>query len=303
MLGQRGHLLRVVRIVHWELPDPVRIPLAPQILVKPKETSGEAEELLIRSIYDDERVAFLIEPLGEWKIKHDRGGRTDRYGDALALQFPADITKAIPYFGMGEVNNEVIIYQWKADWEYAPGHYVDDEFPGMVADFYPYSGKAPGEMADGADYGKDGQVWPAVKAFNTSWAAGSPQSDPDLKEKTSVQKLVASGFGQLTSDSNQDGRGKADWVNGWHVVITFPRHQDRYDIRDGWTIPINFAAWHGHHDNRGGQKHISTWSSFVLEQGVLKSSFGWAAAAAVVLGAAEWLVLRRRKKNTAKETA
>jgi hypothetical protein len=48
----------------WELATPVRIPLAPQIIVKPKETSGMPADLVIRSIYDEERVGFLIEPLG-----------------------------------------------------------------------------------------------------------------------------------------------------------------------------------------------------------------------------------------------
>jgi hypothetical protein len=113
---------------------------------------------------------------------------------------------------------------------------------------------------------------------------------------------VASGFGHLTSDSNQDGRGKAAWGHSWHVVITFPQKQDRYEIRNGWTIPIAFAAWHGHHGNRGGQKHISTWSSFVLEQGVLPSSIGLAALTAAVLGAVEWIIFRRRKKATEEES-
>ena len=286
----------------WELAAPVRIPLAPQIIVKPKETSGMPADLIIRSIYDEERVGFLIEPLGEWEMKMTSVGRTDRYGDSLALEIPADVTKPIPYFGMGEVDNEVILYQWKADWEFAPHHDVDEEFPGMVVDFYPYAGKGPGQMVEGADYGKEGQEWPADKVFNTGWAAGSPLSDPDLKEKTSVQKLVASGFGHLTSDSNQDGQGKAEWLNGWHAVITLPRKQDRYEMIPGFTCPIAFAAWHGHHDNRGGQKHISTWSSFVLERTLLPSSIGLAVLTAAVLGAVEWIVFRRRKKATQEET-
>ena len=267
-----------------------------------------SQDLLVRSLFDEERVGFLIDALGEWQMQETpempkQGiGRTDHYGDAFALQFPADITKPIPYFGMGEVDNEVIIYQWKADWEFAPHYDVDEEFPGMAVDFYPYAGKGPGQMVEGADYGKEGQEWPADKVFNTGWAAGSPLSDPELKEKTSVQKLVASGFGLLTSDSNQDGRGKAAWGHSWHVVITFPQKQDRYEIRNGWTIPIAFAAWHGHHGNRGGQKHISTWSSFVLEQGVLPSSIGLAALTAAVLGAVEWIIFRRRKKATEEES-
>ena len=286
----------------WESAEPVRIPLAPQIIVKPRETSGETQDLLVRSIFDDERVGFLIEPLDGWGMKHTSVGRTDHHGDAVALQLTADITKPLPYFGMGEVNNEVIIYQWKSNWEFAPHHDVDEEFPGMVSDFYPYAGKGPGQIVEGADYGQEGQDWPADKVFNTGWAAGSSVSNPELKEKTSVQKMVAGGFGQSTADSNQDGLGKADWVNGWHVVITFPRKQDRYDMVPGVTYPLALAAWHGHHGNRGGQKHISTWSSFVMEQGITGSSIWLAVLTAAVLGAVEWVVFRRRKKATQKES-
>lgn len=292
----------------WAEAQPVRIPLAPQIVVKPRETSGAAQDLVIRSIYDDERAAFLLEALDEWmpgetpEMPKQGTGRTSRYGDGFALQFPADITKPIPYFGMGEVNNEVIIYQWRADWQFAPHYDVDDEFPGMVVDFYPFSGKEPGQMADAADYGKEGTTeWPADKVFNTGWAAGSALSSPDVKEKTPVQKLVASGFGHLTADSKQDGTGEGRWGHTWHVVITFPLKQDRYQIIPGWTIPISFAAWHGHHGDRGGQKHVSTWSSFVLERGVLGSTVSLAALTAIVLGAAEWAIFRRRGKKSAGE--
>ncbi|MAG14606.1 MAG: hypothetical protein CL874_01810 [Dehalococcoidales bacterium] len=288
----------------WGLAEPLRIPLAPQTIVKPKETSETPQDLLVRSLFDEEKVGFLIETLEEWMGKETpempkQGiGRTDRYGDALALEIPADITRPIPYFGMGEMDNEVIIYQWKADWEFAPRYDVDEEFPAMVVDFYPYAGKGPGEMIEGADYGKEGKEWPADKVFNAGWAAGSPLSNPDLKEKTSVEKLVASGFGHLTSDSKQDGRGKAAWGHTWHVVITFPRKQDRYKIQPGWTIPVAFAAWHGHHGNRGGQKHISTWSSFVLERRGLNWQVTLAVAAAAVLGAVEWVIFRRRRGAT-----
>ena len=294
------------RASDWKLADPLRIPLAPQIIVKPKETSGKPQDILVRSLFDEERVGFLIDALGEWQMQETpempkQGiGRTDHYGDGFALQFPADITKPIPYFGMGEVDNEVIIYQWKSDWEFAPHYEVNDEFAGMVVDFYPYAGKGPGQMVEGADYGKEGQEWPADKVFNAGWAAGSPLSNPELKGKTSVQKLVASGFGQSTFDSKQDGIGKADWGHAWHVVITFPREQDRYKLQPGWTCPIAFAAWHGHHGNRGGQKHISTWSSYVLERRVLNSQVAWAVVTAAVLGAVEWVTFRfRRRRETA----
>lgn len=252
----------------WGVAEPLRMPLAPQIIVKPKETSGRPPDLLVRSVHDGERVGFLLESLGEWGEKETNVGRTDRYADAMALQLVADITNPIPYFAMGEVSNEVIIYQWKSEWEFAPHYDVDEEFPGMVVDFYPYAGKGPGQMVEGADYGKEGQERPTDKVFNTGWAAGSPKSNPELKEKTSVEKMVASGLGQLHSDTNQDGRGKAVWESAWHVIITFPREQSRYKIQPGLTCPIAFAAWNGHLGNRGAQKHVSTWSSFVLERRV-----------------------------------
>lgn len=292
----------------WKLAIPLIIPLAPQIIVKPRESSGVSLDLLVRSLYDEERVGFLLEPQGEWlatetpEMPRQGIGRTDHYGDSLALQIPADITQPIPYFGMGEVNNQVIIYQWKSAWQFAPHYDVDEEFKGMWTDFYPYAGKGPGQMVEGRDYGQEGKEWPADKAFNTGWAAGNIVSNPELKEKSPIQKLVATGFSNLTTDANQDGSGQGVWGHNWHVVITFPRKLDRYKIMPGRTTPIAFAAWQGHLGQRGGQKLISAWASFVPEKGVLPSSIALAVVTAVAIGALEWLILRRRRKATTKES-
>jgi hypothetical protein len=116
----------------------------------------------------------------------------------------------------------------------------------MVADWYPYSGRAPGEIAAAADYVKGGD-----RVYVTSWHAGNSLGDRDLQERTPIEKLQAEGFGTLTTlpTDRQDGHGKAEWKDGvWSLVLIVPRAQDRFAFAPGMTIPVAFAAWDGASD-------------------------------------------------------
>jgi hypothetical protein len=168
---------------------------------------------------------------------------------------------------MGEANKPVTIYQWKADWEFAREHDVDEEFPNMAVDWYPFSGRGAGEIPDLADYGKEG----ADKVFHTSWWSGSTLGDPELQARTPVEKLIAEGFGTIrpVEHDRQDASGKGIWKDGvWKVVMSFPRSQEVFTFESGKTVPLAFAAWDGAKRERGGEKSVSTWYFFSLEQPV-----------------------------------
>lgn len=301
------HVLQIPQepgAAEWGEATPIRMPLGPQMIVKPRLYEPSVTQISVRALYDDDRVGFLLEWHESTETQGAGIGRTDRFRDAVAFSFPADATKPIPYFAMGEPHNEVIVYHWKSDWELVSGYDVENEFKGMHADFYPFSGKNPGQIATGADYGSQEKAeWesnPRDKSFNTAWSAGNILADPEARKRASVEKLVASGFGNLTTDSSQDCTARATWGNGWHVVITAPRKQDRFRFRPGLTYPINFAVWDGHAGERGGEKSITTWNSLVLEKRAGAFSFAAAIVAAAVVGAAEWVILRRRRLNNSK---
>lgn len=246
----------------WRDADVLDVPLAPQAVVKPRRYEVGVTLLKVRALYDAERLAVHL----TWRdaVRDMRIGNPGTFRDAVAIEFPGDPANGIPYFAMGEPDKPVVIYQWKADWQFAEARDEDGQYPRMMADWYPFSGQAPGVIAAAGDYGAKGE-----RTFITSWYAGNNLGDRDLQKRTSVEKLVAEGFGTLTSVSGdrQDGSGKASWADGtWSLVLTVPRAQDRFGFQPGVTVPVAFAAWDGTKGERGGEKAVSTWYFLSLEK-------------------------------------
>ncbi|MFQ5933816.1 MAG: ethylbenzene dehydrogenase-related protein, partial [Dehalococcoidia bacterium] len=265
----------------WQSSDMLEVPMAPKAVVKPRTYEAGVKEVRARALYDQERLAFLL----EWS---DAGrevsiGGVDSFRDAVAVEFPSEPANTTPYFGMGELNNPVTIYHWKADWQFARDYDVDEEFPGMAVDWYPFSGRGPGEIPQASDYGKEG----ADRVFHTSWWAGSTLADPVLQARTPVEKLQAEGFGTIrpVESHTQDGLGKGVWKDGgWRTVISIPRTQEKFSFERGTTVPVAFAGWDGASGERGGEKAISTWYFLSLEQPV--GAFVYVNPILVVIGAA-----------------
>ena len=246
----------------WQNADSLDVPLAPQAVVKPRIFEVGIKTLTARALYDAERIAILL----TWRDASSdaRIGGTGAFRDAVAIEFPGDPATGIPYFAMGEPDKPVVIYQWKADWQSAGAGDEDGLYPQMTVDWYPYSGRAPGEIAAAADYAKSGD-----RVYVTSWHAGNSLGDRDLQGRTPIEKLQAEGFGTLTTlpTERQDGRGKAAWKDGvWSLVLIVPRAQDRFAFAPGMTIPVAFAAWDGAKRERGGEKAVSTWYFMSLEK-------------------------------------
>ncbi|MBI2321320.1 MAG: hypothetical protein HYU88_04315 [Chloroflexi bacterium] len=279
----------------WQQAEPVDIELSPQVVVKPRIYEVTATHVLVRALYDAERLALLL----EWSdARRDVGmARGQTFRDAAAVQFPADPTRPLPHFAMGEPGNAVVIYQWKADWELGPAHDVNEEYPGMVVDFYPYAGKAPGAMAEASDYtGPASPPWPAVGAYNPAWWAKNPLADGELKRKTSVEKLTAAGFGSLTHQppEEQDGVGKAAHTGDrWQVVIAVPRRQAAFALGPGDGLPVNFALWDGANRERGGEKAVGSWSFLGLERALDAPALALPPLVTAAVGGALWALVRR----------
>ena len=256
----------------WQQTDVLPVPLAPQAVVKPRLYKTGVTSLTVRALYDGEHLAVLLE-WADTRADAEFAGVAD-FRDAVALEFPANPADGIPYFAMGEPGKPVTIYQWKADWQYGSQFDVSHRFPDMSNDWYPFSGRPAGEIAEIADYRRDG----AEKVFLTSWSAGSLLGDPDLQAKTSVEKLQAEGFGTLTpvEAAAQDAVGHGASKDGlWQVLVTIPRAQGGFVLEPGMTLPLAFAVWDGSSNERGGEKAVSTWYFMSLEQPV-GSAIYWA---------------------------
>jgi DMSO reductase family type II enzyme heme b subunit len=97
--------------VRWEETEPFKIPLTGQIIKRPSLWTPSIESVTVRSLYNGEEIAFLL----EW---NDATNRQDRvFRDAIALQFPVEIPEGPekPYFFMGERGKSVNMWYWKAD--------------------------------------------------------------------------------------------------------------------------------------------------------------------------------------------
>ena len=240
---------------YWEAAAAVEIPLLPQNIVLPRVTEAGVEVVAVRALLDAERIGFLL----EWRdARPDMDlGTVSQYRDAVAIQFPADLSLPTPSILMGQTDNPVIIYHWKSDWQFGPTYDVDEAYPNMHNDWYPFSGVPAGEIPEATDYITGGRP-----EYLTAAAVGNTLADP-LAQKSigPVQKMRAEGFGTIEPDQTQDARGSGAWRDGvWRIAIAVPRTQAAFAFSEGMVIPVAFAVWDGSRGERNGQKAFSpTW--------------------------------------------
>ncbi len=178
------------------------------------------------------------------------------FRDAVALQFvpegsPSDYI-GIPFIGMGDEENSVTIWHWKADWEADIAAGFRDAVQNHEA--------AMDKMVRHADL--------TVEELRlTGLAAGNPLS---IRTRESpVEALVANGFGTLTSlpKADQTVTGRGTWRNGvWVAVMRQPLDSaGAPPLRKRKSVPVAVAVWDGAAGDRNGQKAVSQWMELILE--------------------------------------
>ncbi len=164
----------------------------------------------------------------------------------MALQFSLNGTT--PFLGMGDAENPVNIWQWRAGWEAAIASGrpdMHDQYASMHVDTY-FAGNAI-----------------------TASDAGNPLA---LRPPSSVEDANARGFGTLTTQStaHQNVQGKGVWHDGfWNVLFVRKlksRSGEDVQLPRGKTVPVAFAVWDGAQRDRNGRKVISNWYQLALEK-------------------------------------
>lgn len=225
----------------WESIDPVRVPLNP-LWPEPNPIYAVA----VTAVHDGQRMAILC----QWRDATPNGApvRVQDFQDAMALEFSMNGTT--PFLGMGDTNNPVNIWQWKAGWQQeAEGNRWDvhEAYNAMHVDTY----------------------FQPERQFRTAVSAGNVMAQPHTSP---IEDANARGFGTLTSQpmSGQNVRGKGIWYDGfWNVVFTRELNSpDTDDVKFplGQTVPVAFAVWNGEQRDRNGRKVISNWYQLTLEQ-------------------------------------
>jgi mono/diheme cytochrome c family protein len=225
----------------WESLDNVRVPLNP-LWPEPYPVPAVA----VTALHDGRRVAILL----QWRDDIANGApvRVEDFQDAIALQF--SINGTTPFLGMGDADNPVNIWMWKAGWQQAADGSrpdVNTLHPSMHVDTY----------------------FEVRASYPTAEAAGNLQSR--LQIPSPVEDANARGFGSFKSQpaAGQNVRGKGIWRDGfWSVVVTRElKTKDAEDVKfvAGKSVPVAFAVWNGQQRDRNGRKVISNWYQLILD--------------------------------------
>ncbi|OHC04295.1 MAG: hypothetical protein A3H23_07560 [Planctomycetes bacterium RIFCSPLOWO2_12_FULL_40_19] len=277
----------------WSTANSVELPLAGQIVASPRFWTPSANSIKIKSIYNKEDIAFLI----EWDDMTNEQGEV--YSDAVALQFPTKIPEGLkkPYFAMGESGNGVVLWHWRAYEESLradkKGAGDDSETAtdggGVVAGEQKETGHAEAEEKGTQEESTEEKTTEAPKE--------------KFKNFMTIRELNAKGFKNLAVQptNSQDSKGKGYWEKGkWKVMITRPlvTGDKKIDIQfeTGKLIPYALAVWDGSNKEIGGQKSISSWYYLTLEVTTPKSVYFYVIIA-IIMGASIqfWVIGRIRR--------
>jgi hypothetical protein len=212
----------------WQSVPAIWVTTTPQ-QVTPPMGGGEVARIAVRALHWDGRLYVML----EWADSTpDLGSaRPEEYSDAVAVQFPAVAGSAVPAICMGQADQGVNIWQWRADSQ----HGIPDQPSSGYVDLYPST---------------DELYYPAR-------AAGNPMATVTQ----SVQNLVAGGFGTLTPADSQTVTGNGVHQNGaWMVVMrrAFTAPGDLHPSFSGdGPIDTAFAVWDGSRGHRDGIKSVS----------------------------------------------
>ncbi|HWQ93625.1 MAG TPA: c-type cytochrome [Clostridia bacterium] len=248
LLQPEDNLVRAARVkalptgpldAAWDRFDPARVPLNP-LWPEPKQAYAVA----VTAVHDGKRMAVLL----RWKDDLPNGApvRIQDFQDAAALQF--SLSGQFGFIGMGDQQNPVNLWQWKAGWQ----------------------AEAEGQRADvNTAY----QHMHVDTYFASSYATGREANNPlSIAHRTPVEDAVARGFGsfQTQPPGAQNVQGKGLWYAGaWNVVfIRDLKSRDTDDVKLAFDkpVPVSFAVWNGDQGDRNGRKVISNWYQLVLEK-------------------------------------
>ncbi len=258
----------------WAEAPALDVLLTGQVIVRPRWENISVDLLTVKSVYNEQEVAFLLQwddPFED--TVHEVGANDDAglegtyvdwdiygkklhsYRDAIAMQLPQKLREGPhkPHFLWGTASDPVNLWLWQAD-----GQRVQEM------------------MARGA----------LVKQ-------GADSSGSSLTEL--MDQLLTP---QPPESQNLIGQGV--WNEGtWKVILK--RTLDTGDAQDiqlepGQLTPVAFQVWDGSNGERNLMMSISSWYFLLLETSTPLSTYLYSIGAVVVAVALEgWLIWRLRR--------
>lgn len=221
----------------WQSILPVFLPTTSQQTTPPMG-GGAIERVGVRAVHFEDRLYVML----EWtdRTPDQTSDRYEAFTDAAAIQFPAEAGSEVPAICMGQADQAVNIWQWRADQQADLPSLPD----GAYVDMYPST---------------DDLYFPAREA-------GNPLARDE--GRVAVQSLVAGGFGTLEIDGQGGLEGNAVHDDGrWMVVFARPfestgEMQPSFD--DDVPVDVAFAVWDGSEEERDGIKSVSAFTQLQI---------------------------------------
>ena len=219
----------------WESLDPVRVPLNP-LWPEPNQVYAVA----VSAVTDGKKLAVLL----QWRdeLPQHTAIRVQDFQDGAALQF--SLSGKYGFLGMGDKDNPVNLWNWKAGWQAEDTPDMDSVYQSMHVDAWTFTN------------------------YNTAVSAGNVISQP---HKSPIEDANAAGFGSFKSQpiKQQNVQGKGVWHDGfWNVVFNRDlKSKDADDVKfiAGKSVPVAFAIWNGEQHDRNGRKMVSNWYQLILD--------------------------------------
>ncbi|HUG08225.1 MAG TPA: ethylbenzene dehydrogenase-related protein [Acidimicrobiia bacterium] len=216
----------------WQSILPVFLPTTSQQVELPMG-GGAIERIAVRAVHHAELLYVML----EWSDRTpDQGsGSHEAFSDAAAIQFPAEAGSEVPAICMGQADQAVNIWHWRADQQNGPPTLPEHGY----VDSYPSTDDL----------------------YFTAREAGNPLAR--VEGRTGVSNLVAGGFGTLEIADQGGLDGHAVHKDGrWMVVFTrpFTAAGDMQPTIGGGPIDVAFAVWDGSKGERDGMKSVSTFT-------------------------------------------
>ena len=253
----------------WNTLPQLRIPLAGQVIAKPRWQNHAIDMVQVRAVFNEEEISFLLEWDDPFKdTTHDVTREIhefentyvmavdeiprerDVFRDSVALQFPVKLKSGAkkPHFFRGDTSNPVNLWVWKSD--------LDDAGSNPVVDSNANGFKKP------------------------------------LKAQP---------------EAGQQVQGKGVWKNGrWRVVMKRSLQTgERGDIqfKKGEMIPMAFNAWDGSNGEHGMIMSLSAWSFLYLDVPAADSLYWYALLVFAVIAGLMLLFMRYSRSRSEKDTS
>lgn len=212
----------------WQGIPATVLPLTPQA-VAPPMGGGTVATVAVRAAHWNDTLYVMV----EWAdARADAlSDRPELFSDAAAVQFPSIAGTSVPTICMGQADQAVNIWHWRADTQAG----FSDLPHGGYVDYYPST---------------EDLFYPGRQAGNIMSGTVGP-----------VQNLVAGGFGSLTPGDRQVVTGGGTHGAGrWDVVFARPftapgALQPQFSADQ--PIDVAFAVWDGSLQQRNGIKSVS----------------------------------------------